>query len=75
MTSTDPGAPAAHATPPEPAAGEGRRGGRGHITSYGAGRRCSVAGCQTILSVYNDTATCAGHLPLSGSGPAATNLL
>lgn len=57
MTSTDPAAEAT--TDPFPA--EGRRLGRGHITSYEAGRTCSTAGCDTLLSRYNAKGACAIH--------------
>ncbi len=60
MTSTDP-TPPTTATKPEASPGEGRRAGRGHVLSYGGGRICIVTGCPTILSIYNDGSSCAGH--------------
>jgi hypothetical protein len=41
--------------------GVARRTGPGHIASYGEGRVCSVRGCSTHLSRYNDGALCSTH--------------
>lgn len=38
-----------------------RRSRAGHITSYGAGRWCSMVGCSTVLSVYNSGDWCGLH--------------
>jgi len=34
---------------------------RGHVASYGTGRTCSMPGCSTRLSIYNQLARCAVH--------------
>lgn len=48
---------------PEPAAlpVPRRRASARHITSYGAGRWCSMVGCSTVLSVYNSGDWCGLH--------------
>lgn len=62
MTSTSPGSGT-------PFPGEGRRVRKGHVTSYGAGRACSIVDCGTLLSTYNSSATCSVHSrPTSGHG-------
>ena len=70
MTSTNPVATAALTTEAvaEPVPAEGRRLGRGHITSYEAGRTCSTSGCGTLLSRYNAKGACALH-SLQVGGP------
>jgi hypothetical protein len=46
-----------------PSPGTARREGRGYIDSYGLGRQCSVTGCRTALSRYNNRDVCAVHTP------------
>ena len=46
-----------------PSPGTARREGRGYIDSYGLGRECSVNGCRTALSRYNNRDVCAVHTP------------
>ena len=41
--------------------GERRKGGPGHIDSYGDDRVCSSPTCGTQLSRYNPRAVCARH--------------
>jgi len=48
-------------SPPVPAPGEKRKGGRGHIDSYGDGRVCGAPRCDTNLSRYNAATVCANH--------------
>lgn len=77
MTPTDPVVPATAIIAPaqrriEPAPGEGRRARRGHITSYGDGRICSMAGCTTVLSIYNGGSSCAGHSMVDEARQAVT---
>jgi len=38
-----------------------RRRTRGHVASFGGGRVCSAADCDTQLSRYNDSETCSVH--------------
>jgi hypothetical protein len=52
---------AAPRTVVSPTAGAPRREGPGFVTSYGTGRHCSVAGCPTTLSRYNQGDRCAEH--------------
>jgi hypothetical protein len=37
--------------------------GSKQVTTYGIGERCEAAGCETILSRYNDKRVCAAHDP------------
>ena len=45
----------------EPAQGTPRRTGRGFVASFGDGRTCRVAGCETRLSQYNALDVCGVH--------------
>lgn len=38
-----------------------RRASAGHVSSYGEGRVCVRAGCETLLSRYNAHQVCAEH--------------
>jgi len=38
-----------------------RRRTRGHVASFGGGRVCTAADCDTQLSRYNDTEKCSVH--------------
>ena len=63
MTTPDPSgtSPPADDTATEPLPAEGRRTGRGHVTSFETGRTCSTPGCDTLLSRYNGKGACALH--------------
>lgn len=43
------------------APGVPRRTRAGHVSSYGEGRVCMRAGCETLLSRYNARPVCAEH--------------
>lgn len=45
----------------DPAPGERRRTGHGHIDSYGEGRTCEAPDCTTALSRYNSSGACWLH--------------
>jgi len=44
-----------------PEAGQRRRTGKGHVSSYGLDRICAAPGCETHLSRYNAAPTCWRH--------------
>lgn len=47
--------------PTEPTPGVERQVRRGGVTSYGTGRVCGAAACDTRLSIYNEQTVCANH--------------
>jgi hypothetical protein len=61
MASSSPNPLAGPVGTPPPPAGVARRTSRGQVITYGTGRLCIEADCDTRLSQYNQHSRCAVH--------------